>query len=167
MARGGQGLQVVIDPLEWYRLKGELDKFDPALAKALRKRIKGAGDKAADEVRATLRLPAPGSGSDSDVNARAALIAATRVSVSFGKKAAGAKITTGSSKLSAEHKGFLNVYNKKTFRHPVFGNRSVFVPQEGRPYFRASIYKVLDKALINEIRAALDEATAAIGGRTK
>ena len=167
MPRGDQGLQVVIDPLEWYRLKTELDKFDPELARALRRRIKGAGEVAAEAVRATLRLPAPGEGTPDQEKARAALIAATRTSVSFAKRAAGTKITTGSSRLAPENKGFLNVYNKKTFRHPVYGNREVFVPQQGRPYFGASIYKVIDKVMVNEIRAALDDAVKAIGARAK
>lgn len=164
MARGEEGFQVVIDPGEWFRLKRELDAFDPALARALRKRIKNAGQVAADEVKKTLRLPSPGGGDDSG-EGRAALIAATRVTVSFSKRAAGAKVVTGSSKLPAEHKGLLNVYNKKNkFRHPVFGDRDTWVEQQGRPYFSASIYRALDRAMIREIHAALDEAVKAIGG---
>lgn len=164
MPVGDQGFQVVIDPAEWFRFKQELDRFDPALAKALRKRIRNAGMIAAEQVKATLAMPSPGGGPD-DGASRAALIAATRVSVSFAKRAAGAKITTGSSKLDAAHKGLLKVYNKKTFRHPVFGDRSNWVAQEGRPYFGTVIQKALDRALINEVQAALAEAAAAIGAK--
>ena len=87
--------------------------------------------------------------------------------VSFAKRAAGAKITTGSSKLAAENKGLLNVYNKKTFRHPVFGDKENWVEQQGRPYFGSVIQKALDRALVEEVRAALDEAATAIGARGK
>lgn len=166
MPSGEQGFQIVIDPQEWFRLKQDLDAFDPALARALRKRIKNAGQVAADEVKKTLALPSPGGGDDSG-EGRAALIAATRLTVSFGKRTAGAKIVTGSSRLSAAHKGLVNVYNKKTFRHPVFGNKDNWVPQQGRPYFRSSIYKALDRVMVREVRAALDEAVNAIGGRGK
>lgn len=164
MAKGDQGLQVVIDPQEWFRLKQSLDKFDKSLTTALRKRIKNAGNIAADSVRKKLALSSPGGGDDSG-ESRAALIAATRVTVSFAKRAAGAKIVTGSGGLDAAHKGLLKVYNKTSFRHPVFGNTDNWVPQKGRPYFNAGIYEALNKSLVDEIRAALDEATRAIGAK--
>lgn len=164
MAGPEGGFSVTIDPTEWYRLKADLDKFDPALSRALRRRIKNAGQVAADEVKKTLREPSPAGGDDSG-EGRAALIAATRVSVSFGNRTAGAKIVTSSSKLSAEHKGLLNVYNKASFRHPVYGNKDNWVAQSGRPYFGSVIQQVLNKEIIREIDAALDEAIVAIGGR--
>lgn len=157
------GFSVTIDPQEWYRLKQELDRFDPALTRALRKRIRNAGNVAAEEVRRTLRLPSP-DGGDNSGESRAALAAATRVAVSFGKKSAGAKITTGSSGLAEKHKGLLHVYNKTEFRHPVFGQDDVWVAQKGRPYFESAIKKVIDRALVAEIDAALDEAVQAMGG---
>jgi len=166
MVRGDQGLQIVIDPQEWFRLKQQLDAFDPALAKGLRKRIRNAGQVGAEAVKTRLRLPSPGDGPDSG-EGRAALIAATKVSVSFAKRAAGARIATGSSRLSAAHKGLLNVYNKKTFRHPTFGDRDNWVEQEGRPYFGAAIYDAINQAVVNEIWSALDDATKAIGARAR
>ena len=165
MAAGqGGGFGVTIDPQEWFRFKAELDRFDPSLAKALRRRIRNAGMTSAEEVKKTLAMGSPDGGPD-DGSSRAALIAATRVSVSFAKRAAGAKITTGSSKLAAEHKGLLNVYNMKTFRHPLFGDKEKWIQQQGRPYFGSVIQKALDEALITEVRAALDEAAFAIGAR--
>ncbi|MEP6477850.1 MAG: hypothetical protein ABJB03_00535 [Rhodoglobus sp.] len=160
---GDQGLQIVIDPTEWYRLKAELDKFDPALAKALRRRIRNAGNVAAEEVRKTLRLPPPSGGPD-NTGGREALIAATKVTVSFAKRAAGAKIVTSSRGLDAAHKGLVNVYNKTQFRHPVYG-RAVWVAQQGRPYFGASINKAISARVVQEVWDALDEATRAIGAR--
>lgn len=164
------GFQVVIDPAEWYRLKKELDAFDPALARALRKRIKNAGQVAADAVKDTLKLPSPDGGPDVG-HGRQALIEATKVSVSFAKRAAGASVVTTSNRLPEPHKSLLMVYNKRNkFRHPVFAegeNRDqwTWVEQQGRPYFADPIYKALDEALVNEVRAALDEATRAIGAR--
>lgn len=166
MGRGDQGFQVVIDPSEWFRLKRELDKFDPALARQLRRRIKNAGALAVDAIKDKLGEPAPGGGADS-VGGRAALAAATRMTVSFGKTAAGARIVTSSSKLPAEHKGLLNVYAKKTFRHPLYGNKAYWYPEQGNPYFRPVIYRLIDTAIKQEIRFALDDAIRAIGGRGK
>lgn len=164
--RQEQGFQVVIDPTEWYRLKKSLDEFDPSLARALRKRIKNAGAIAAERVKEELAKESP-AGGDSDGKGRAALAAATRVSVSFGKRAAGTRITTSASGLPAEHKGLLNVYNKATFRHPVFGNDNNWVAQQGRPYFGAVISQMINRELTAEVRAALDEAVRAIGAKGK
>lgn len=155
-----QGFQIVIDPTEWYRLKKQLDAFDPTLARALRARIKNAGTVAAESVKKKLGEQGSGEG-------RQALIAATRATVSFGKRAAGTRIVTSANRLPAEHKGLLLVYNKTTFRHPLFGNRDYFYAQKGHPYFRKGIYEVLDREVVDEIRAALDEAVVAIGGRGK
>jgi len=159
------GVQVVIDPEVWYKLKADLDAFDPKLTKTLRKRIRNAGDIAAGEVKKTLREPTPAGTSSGD--GRDALIAATRVAVSFSKRSAGVKITTGSSRLDADHKGLLNVYNKKSFRHPVYGDKSVYVTQQGRPYFGASIMRVMNTDILDEIQAAVDDALTQIGRPVK
>ncbi len=164
-ARQVGGYQVVIDPQEWYRLKKELDKFDPSLSRALRKRIRNAGVVAVDAVKEELAKSSPDNGSDSG-EGREALAAATKVSVSFGKRSAGAKIVTSSRLLPDEHKGLLKVYNKESFRHPVFGQPN-WVTQKGRPYFGKPIQKAIDRELTKEIRAALDEAVKAIGGKGK
>ena len=111
-------------------------------------------------------MSSPGGG-DNSGEGRAALIAATKVSVSFSRRAAGAKIVTGSSKLSAAHKGLLNVYNKKSFRHPVYGNKAVWVEQQGRPYFGSAITQAMNHAVVEEIWSALDDATRAIGARAR
>ena len=161
-----EGIQVVIDPAEWFRFKQQLDQFDPAITRALRKRIRKAGNVGAEAVRKTLRMSSPGGG-DNSGEGRAALIAATKVSVSFSRRAAGAKIVTGSSKLSAAHKGLLNVYNKKSFRHPVYGNKAVWVEQQGRPYFGSAITQAMNHAVVEEIWSALDDATRAIGARAR
>lgn len=159
-----QGFQVVIDPKVWFELKQELDSYDKELAKQLRRRIKASGQIAADEVKKTLRMPSPGGGDDSG-EGRQALIQATRVTVSFAKAAAGAKIVTGSNRLAAKNKGLLNVYNKKAFRHPVYGNRQNWVRQEGRPYFGAAILSVMNKAILDEIQAAIDDSLAEVARR--
>jgi hypothetical protein len=160
------GIQVAIDPAEWHRLKRELDKFDPALTKALRTRIRNVGNVAKAAVLAALAESSPDGGPD-EGGGRAALAAATKVTVSFGKSSAGTRITTSSSRLPDQHKALLHVYNKKSFRHPVFGDRATWVVQEGRPYFGEPILKVINRAAVDEIRSALDEATKAIGARAR
>jgi hypothetical protein len=85
--------------------------------------------------------------------------------VSFAKRSAGARIVTSASRLPSAHKGLLNVYNKKSFRHPVFGDKDVWVAQEGRPYFGSVILKAMNDAVANEIFSAIDDAVKAAGAK--
>ena len=79
--------------------------------------------------------------------------------VSFTKSGAGVRITASASGLPAEHKGLLNVYNKRAFKNPVE------VTGKGRPYFGAVIYPTVKGEAVDQIRAALTVATNAIGAR--
>lgn len=160
------GFQVVIDPQEWFRLKTELDAFNKKLTSSLRKNMKAVGNEGADAVRAKLGLASPsGSAAPMDAGVRAALISATRVSVSFSARSAGVKITTSPSGLSAADKGLAKGFNSKKFRHPTFGDRTKWVAQPGRPYFGSVLGEVMDRELAGRIRAALDDATKAMGAR--
>lgn len=172
LAQNNGGFSVVIDPQQWYRFKKELDAFDPALARALRKRIRDAGKVAAEAVKKKLSEASP-AGGDNSGEGRAALIAATRVSVTFGKRVAGSRIVTSGSKLPAAHQGLLKVYNKRTFRHPVFARKGAgkgswdgtWVAQKGNPYFGTVIRRAMNRAVVDEIASAVDEAYRAIGAK--
>jgi len=168
MVRGAEGgFTVNIDPAEWYRFKRELDKFDPAITRALRKRMRNAGNIAAQAVKDSLGNKPPEGGADPE-GFRLALAQATKVRISFSRRSAGVAIVTSSSGLPNEEKPLLAAYNKKKMiRHPLFGDKDQWFEQPGRPYFGSVIYEAMDKALAKEIRAALDEAVTAIGGRGK
>lgn len=163
------GVSVRIDPAEWYRLKQALDTADKKLTTALRKRIKNAGQIAAEAVIRELKVN-PQPGAPDPEGFREALQQATKVNISFGAKAAGARVKTMSTGLPFEQKPLMAAYNLTEFRHPVFADKLKprtswkWVPQEGRPYFGAAILAVADGAIQEEIRAALDDAVAAIGG---
>lgn len=172
------GVAVTIDPAAWYHLKQECDKYDRDIIIQLRRRIRNAGNIAVERVKHTLSLPSPDGGPD-DGAGRAALAAATKVTISFTQRRAGAKVITSSSKLPPEHKGLLLVYNKEEFRHPVFetqrqsaarrGNtlrhrlsakgRAAWVAQKGRPYFAEPILEVINTGIRDEILAAVEDAT--------
>lgn len=153
--------EITIDPKDWFRFKQQCDAYDKKLTSAVRKRIKNAGNIAVDRVKETLEKSPP-SGGGSSVGSRAALIAGTKVSLSFAAKTAGVKITTSGSRLSAGHAGFEKVYNKASFRHPVYGSKA-WVSQSGRPYFGAVIAKALDKEILEEMQAAIDDAFEVFG----
>jgi len=166
------GITVRIDPQEWYRLKKAMDAADKSIARDLRKRIKAAGDIAAQAVRDSLKESPPAGGPD-PAGFRDELQRATRVSISFGLRAAGVKVRTSSSGLPGEQKPLLAAYNKGAFRHPVFPQAGTartswkWVPQVGKPYFGAAIMKVIDTTIQREIMLALDAAVDAIGGRVR
>ena len=153
---------VVIDPRAWNRLADELKAYDKKLYAAMRKRIRTAGNIAVDKVRDELAKPAP-SGGGSSIGGRAALAAGTRASLSFSARTAGVKITTTGSRLPAEHKGLLGSYNKSSWRHPVYGG-DAWVSQQGRPYFGKVIGMALNREILDEIQAAIDDSFAAMKG---
>lgn len=172
------GVAVTIDPAAWYHLKKECDQYDRDIIIQLRRRIRNAGNVAVERVKATLAMPSPDGGPD-DGAGRAALSAATKVTISFSQRRAGARVVTSASKLPAEHKGLLLVYNKETFRHPVFenqrqlsarrgntlrhrlakGSRASWVEQKGRPYMGKPILDVINSGIRDEILAAVEDAT--------
>jgi hypothetical protein len=161
-----EGVKVTISSAEWFRLKKAADAFEPALVRALRKRVKAAGEVGVAAVKAKLAEPSPTGGGDG--KSRDALIAGTRLTLSFSQRSAGVRITTSPSKLDPEHKGFQKVYNKKSFRHPVYGNETTWVTQHGRPYFGAVLQsRALWQNSMEEISAALVDAVEAIGGKVK
>ena len=59
----------------------------------------------------------------------------------------------------------VKVYNMPTFRHPLYGNRQVWVQQKGRPYFNAAILP-LQAQMQDRIYFAIDEALRSIGAHS-
>jgi len=105
-------------------------------------------------MRAAVRL-APVGDRPGTRGSRDRIAANTRVGISMGSRSAGVKITTQ----NAPTEGFAAAYNqRKPLRHPVFGNRNVWVEQQGRPYFGTSITKVLRARLQQEMSDAADDA---------
>ena len=154
--------EIYIDPKDWNRFAAQCKAYDKKLYTEVRKRIRNAGDIAKDRVKDAL-AESPPSGGGSSVGSRAALSAATKTSLSFAAKTAGVKITTSGSGLPDGHAGFEKAYNKGSFRHPVYGGRA-WVSQSGRPYFGVEIAKALDKEILDEIQAAIDDAFDVFGG---
>jgi hypothetical protein len=157
-------VQVTIDPQGWYDFAARLDTFEGKLKTQLRRRIKEAGQLAVDAIRVKLAEPSPADGPDTG-EGRRALAAATSIAVSFTKTGAGVRVVTSSRRLSPEHVALLKTYNLKESRHPLFGNRNVWIRQKGRPYFGAAIAPEMRKELAGKMRLALADAAEKIGSR--
>lgn len=156
---GSGGIAIQIDSAEWYRLSKQLRAYDPKLLTALRKRLRNAGQFAVNKIRANLAMPSPDGGPDTG-KSRDILARATKVTISFSQKQAGAKVTTSGRNLPPENRAVLKVYNKHQFRHPVFGDKQTWVTQRGRPYFAEAFESELLRVARQEIEDALDEAVS-------
>jgi len=169
--RGNDAYSVSIDPQVWYKLKKDLDAFDKTLSVELRRRIKNAGQVAADAVKKQLQSGGGRAGTPQyKADTAAALAAATKVSVSFSARSAGARIITAPGRIPLVDRGLLVAYNGFTFRHPVYGrraNREDWAEQKSTAYFDPPIREALNRVLVGEINAAIDEATAQIKNRMK
>ncbi|MHA7275367.1 hypothetical protein ACX80O_02370 [Arthrobacter sp. Hz1] len=101
---------------------------------------------------------------------RAALAAGVKTAIRTGRVSQktgdvtgeGVRITAAKSKLPVEKQPMLYLYGRATFRHPVFGDREVWVNQHGKPWF----YKPLRRYRAQYQRAvveAIDKASKEIG----
>lgn len=160
MAVRGNGrpeLEVTIDPGDMARLLKDARAFDAELAKATRKRLRDAASEGVTDIRHRLM----GRTFKTDRGLARGLAAGTKVSIRTGARTAGVSIVTTGAKLPADKQAMVRAYNKPSFRHPVHGNRDVWVNQKGRPYFGA----VLDEkkpAMLAAMEAALKDAAETI-----
>jgi hypothetical protein len=171
------GISLVVDADQWYEFAKHARSVDKQIVIRLRRRMKGAGMVAVEEIKKTLGLPSPDGGPD-DGAMRDLLAAAAKTTVSFTKRSAGVKVSVSNRTLPVEHKGLMKVYNKETFRHPVFEKKAQFdnrksnspthrtfkssragwVEQKGRPYMGKAFQQQVRELAIKEVNAALEEA---------
>tara|TARA_Y100000114_G_C11736504_1_gene316480 strand:+ start:243 stop:812 length:570 start_codon:yes stop_codon:yes gene_type:complete len=76
---------------------------------------------------------------------REGIKAGLRTRVVTGKTRQGIEIKTTGPKVDGYNKA--KFWNKRRFRHPVFGNRDHYVDQAGQPYFRAPAFAGRDDML--------------------
>lgn len=186
----GDGIR--IDPHDFGRILRHAKDFDRKLATSVRRELRLSAAPILADVKSTLARPTPnGRGAPPRrASVRAGLAAGTKVAVNTGEKRPGIRITTSSAKLPPNKKIMLRLYNKETWRHPVFGDgarkikagrgalgalkaagdaahnkraASKWVTQRGRPYFGSVIVKHHDEARAAVVKA-LEEAVEAMEG---
>jgi hypothetical protein len=157
---------VYIDTTELQRLQRDLKKFDPVALTALRREIKKISAQAVRAVQDKVQEDLPGQGPAEGFDTRAGIAQGVSSKLSFAKKSAGVSIIASPKHLPALHSGFLAAYNKRSqLRHPVFGNREVWVNQTGNPYFGAVITPIANGEMMDALLLALKKAERAIGAR--
>lgn len=72
-------------------------------------------------------------------------------------------IITASPRFLGNRAPMLKAYNKRSFRHPLFGNRNYWHTQQGNPYFGDTIYNNRDE-VVKRLAAAMEAVANDITG---
>jgi hypothetical protein len=124
-------------------LARELGGVPKELRRELRPRIRLAGQELVGDLKA------------SSAGFSQSIPPAVRMTVSFASKTGGVRIFVDRKKAPAarplEHAGAAG-----TFRHPVFGNRDVWVAQQAHPFFFRTVSKHRDR-----VRSLVEDAVRA------
>jgi hypothetical protein len=148
---GGGNLFSITDAGELRHAAEQLFAFDPAIRTALRRRLRGAGQKAADAVRSAAAMWST------------TIPAAVATTVNFTPKRAavyvrvpGARMPQGKAPLPRMIEGQAG---GRGYRHPVYGH-DAWVEQTPHPYFystlakqRPAVGEAIDDAVTDALRA--------------
>lgn len=144
-------------------------EFDKELVKRIRRNIRDAAKPAVDDVKREVQKPPPGGGrrsakvrtvkrgKESTTNLRAALAAGTSLKITARARGGTVTITTDARRLPENRRAMVRAYNKRSFRHPLFGDTEHWYAQQGNPYFGPVILRHEDR-LREAVEAALAEA---------
>lgn len=144
MARGGSGpVGAEINPAEWKRFLRDLKRLEPEVRKTLIKEFK--------ELLGPLQAAAKSNAGWSSRIPGA--IAKSVTTKKVGLRVRGAK---------APHGRPFEGITGATFRHPVFGNREVWVSQAARPFLKPAVDAHKDEFL-EAAGEAVDEAARKTG----
>lgn len=138
------------DPAQFREFMRRVKQFSPSLSTALRRRLRQAGADAVKDMRDTVLNGSDGRG------IRTAIASGIKTTVATGAARQGIRIEASGAKLSPKHRQMLRLYNKPTFRHPVYG-RGPWVTQQGRPFF-GSIIRRHEDTMRAAILDALNDA---------
>lgn len=160
--------------------------ISPAIARNLRRELRASGDEIISRQRAELRqrpprvagakrrlvlirpkkrkpyyafrtFYQPGDPREGGVSQlRAKISAGLRTRVVTGTKREGIEIRTGGPRNGGYN--MARIYQAKTFRHPVFGDKSRYAAQFGKPYFFGPITDELRGRMQQRIIRAVDDA---------
>jgi hypothetical protein len=140
----------------------QLRAVDPKLKNSLTRRIRAAGKPIVQDVRAAV-LAAPAKG-PRHTGLRAAIAKAVTIATSTSKgnpgirfRVPGNRMPSGQRSLPPYFEGY-----RGNWRHPVFGNREVWVPQDAHPYFYPTIRRHADD-FRDACRQAVDDALESVG----
>lgn len=179
MASRVRGNGIRIDASEFSQLLNDAKAFDKDLGLRLRKEIRDAAkpivkkskaavtsptSKRSSRIRVTKTRTRGGVRESVETTTNTAALVAKGVSfrVSTGKTGGQGRFVSSGKNLPENRKVMARALNKRSFRHPVFGDQKHWVNQEGRPYF-GSVILGETPALYAAIEKALNDAANALG----
>lgn len=180
-----------VEPVNLRAILAEIKEIDPKLANAMRREFRRAGDEILAAQRAALSKRPPRVGGSSRQlrlirprNGRKPYLAFRRiykegetrtggVSKLRSKISAGLRVRTIAStrrqaiefKTTGPRNGGANmarVFEKRMFRHPVFGGSGEWVPQYGQPYFFKPVTDEMRQRMADRINQIIDDAFASL-----
>lgn len=178
--RGGSGSgDYRIDAREFSQLMNDVKAFDRDLGLRIRKNIREAAkpivrdmqdavtspsSKRSSRIRVVKSRTRGGVRRDVETVTNTSRLVAKGITfrVSTGKAGGAGRFVSSSRALPEQRKAMARALNKRSFRHPVFGDNKQWVTQEGRPYF-GSVILGNTAPLYDAIENALDEAATALG----
>lgn len=149
--------RVQFDPASFRDFVTSAKKAAPAIGTAMRRNLRHAGDNTIRDMR---RVVASGPGRGR-TGVQAGIQAGLRTAVATEKRTQGVRITGTAARIPEGHKPMLRLYNKPSFRHPVFGS-GTWVVQRGRPYF-GSVIKPHEPEITEAVFDALEDAARLLG----
>lgn len=111
------------------RLAANLKKAEPELRKQLLRQIREAGKPVAVDMKAGLRATFPNAGGFASRAARVPIGIRTRTT----GKAAGVRLQASGKKGAATSRTLMSMDESGAFRHPLYGNRKVWIAQTYSP----------------------------------
>ena len=186
---GGGGASFTVEPVNLREILSDLKEIDPKLANNLRREFRRAGDEILAAQRAALATRPPRVGGSTKGlalirprNGRKPYFAFRRrygegetrtggVSKLRSKIAGGLKVRTIASarRQAVEFRSggptngganMARVFEKRMFRHPVFGGAAQWVPQYGQPYFFKPVTTEMRQRMADRIQQSIDDALA-------
>lgn len=159
----GDGIEVKLNPAQLAATLKAIKAFSPALATATRRRLRGVGAEIVTAMQTAVMGSAGGGapkrlrGKTAPHSMRRGIAAGTKMVIVAGTTRQGISIVTSSAKLPPGKAAMVKAWNKPTFRHPVFKDRSTFVQQSGRPYF-GSVAMAKQAQVAAAMQLVLDDA---------
>jgi hypothetical protein len=168
--------QFKIDDKEFIAFFKAVSKVDPEMKKALRKKITALAKPIVADVKAAeLAIPSQGGGAASGrkkkgelLGLRASLANATKSDFNGTGRGAVVHIRVSTSKFMAVSGKprtlpfYMEGRRKRKWRHPVFGNKEVWVEQSPHPYLADTVLKHKDSFVdgvadaVNEVLGQID-----------
>lgn len=145
------------------RIGSELRKMnDKQLKKEFSSELRAAAKPMVPAVRAAIRQIPSSRGYTSD-GLRGRMSKAVKLEVKLTGKQAGVRIRVDGRKMPTREKALQSYMEglKKPWRHPVFGNREVWVKQEPHPYFYKTVRPIGLRSRVN-VNKAIDRVAKKI-----